>query len=156
MRPGAACLPRLSYSICRISRLYLDHAGRTMAAGGASHSRIEEIVNTLRTAVILGSVVAALAAEPASAQTPAQPQAAASPPALPLVPAAPGTQPAPPNRWTPAQIQQAFDMADADSDGGLTRAEAQRVAVMPHSFEDMDQNKDGLLSRQEFQAGFTR
>ena len=86
----------------------------------------------------------------------AQPQAAASQPALPLVPAGPATQPAPPNRWTPAQIQQAFDLADADSDGGLTRAEAQRVAVMPRSFEDMDQNKDGLVSREEYQAGFSR
>lgn len=72
------------------------------------------------------------------------------------MPAGPATQLAPPSRWTTAQIQQAFDLADADGNGGLTRAEAQRAAVMPRSFEDMDQNKDGLVSREEYQAAFGR
>ena len=41
------------------------------------------------------------------------------------------------------------------SDTARTRAEAQRLAILPHSFEDMDQNKDGVVDRAEYQRAFT-
>ncbi|MES2937340.1 MAG: EF-hand domain-containing protein [Pseudomonadota bacterium] len=87
----------------------------------------------------------------------AQQQAA---PAVPLVavPAPPGgaataVAPAPANRWTPQQLQQAFSAADADGDGRLSRAESQRLVLLPRSFEDMDANKDGVLTPDEYQGG---
>jgi hypothetical protein len=87
----------------------------------------------------------------AQTQPPAQPALPAGvQPALP----APVTQPLPPNRWTVAQIREAFQLADANSDGQLTRAEAQRLAIMPRSFEDTDLNKDGVLTLDEYQASF--
>jgi hypothetical protein len=68
----------------------------------------------------------------------------------------PATQPPPPNRWTVAQIREAFQLADANGDGQLSRAEAQRLPIMPRSFEDTDLNKDGVLTLDEYQASFSR
>ncbi|MDP3673033.1 MAG: EF-hand domain-containing protein [Telluria sp.] len=98
-----------------------------------------------------GALVGALLALDAWAQQPSAAQ-----PALPVVPVAPVTQPLPPHRWTVQQVREAFDMADADNNGALTRAEIQRVAIVPRSFEEMDQNKDGVVVRAEFEAGFAR
>ena len=98
---------------------------------------------------------ASLALAAGLGQTWAQQQPAA-PPTLPVVPAAPATQPQPPHRWTAQQIREAFELADSDTNGELTRAETQRVAILPRSFEDMDQNKDGVLVRSEYEAGFAR
>jgi hypothetical protein len=67
---------------------------------------------------------------------------------------APVTQPLPANRWTPAQVREAFQLADTNADGRLTRAEAQRLAIMPRSFEDTDTNKDGVLTLDEYQLSF--
>ncbi len=82
------------------------------------------------------------------------------PPTLPLQPAAPQPAPAavplPAARWTAAQVRDAFDRADSDSNGELSRAEAQRLAILPRSFEDMDQNKDGVLVRAEYEGAFPR
>ena len=75
---------------------------------------------------------------------------------LPVVPAPTATQPLPANRWTPAQARQAFDAADGDGDGQLTRGEAQRLVIMPRKFEDMDENKDGVVSRAEYETSFPR
>ena len=61
--------------------------------------------------------------------------------------------PIPAARWTLAQLHEFFDLADTDSDGRLSRAEAQRLAIVPRSFEDMDQNKDGVLDRREYEGG---
>jgi hypothetical protein len=92
----------------------------------------------------------------AGAQTPSAPAPVpAVPAAVPVpVPYRPG--PIPASRWTPQQIRQAFDAADADSDGVLTRAEAQQLAILPRSFEDMDENKDGVVSRSEYESAFNR
>jgi len=103
-------------------------------------------------AFVLGAAAGVLVvALSASAQQPP-----AAPSTLPVVPAAPATQPQPPHRWTAQQIRDAFDMADADTNGELTRAEIQRVAIMPRSFEEMDRNKDGLVTRAEYEAAFVR
>jgi hypothetical protein len=61
--------------------------------------------------------------------------------------------PLPAGRWTVAQVQQAFVLADSNSDGQLSRAEAQQLAILPRSFEDLDTNKDGALSREEYETG---
>lgn len=59
-----------------------------------------------------------------------------------------------PGPYTALQIAQSFIAADANRDGELTRAEAQQLAIMPASFEDMDRNHDGVLSRSEYEAAF--
>lgn len=58
--------------------------------------------------------------------------------------------------YTPVQIAQSFILADANRDGDLTRAEAQRLGIMPYSFEEMDSNHDGILTRFEYDAAFGR
>jgi hypothetical protein len=101
---------------------------------------------------ICGGAVALVLSVLAGAQTSAPPDVAAVPPGTQS--ASPAAQPVPASRWTPEQIRQAFDAADANSDGQLTRAEAQRLAIAPRSFEDMDTNKDGVLTRDEYEAAF--
>jgi hypothetical protein len=59
------------------------------------------------------------------------------------VPAGPG-----PN--TALQLAQSFLAADSNQDGDLTRAEAQRLTIMPASFDEMDRNRDGVVSRSEY------
>jgi hypothetical protein len=102
----------------------------------------------LRTAACVAACAVALPvlAQQAAAPwvTPVRPIAGAVPaPAVPL----------PAGRWTVAQVQQAFALADSNSDGQLTRAEAQQLAILPRSFEELDQNKDGALTRDEYQLG---
>ena len=55
--------------------------------------------------------------------------------------------------YTPLQIAQSFLGADTNRDGELTRAEAQRLTIAPYSFEEMDRNHDGILSRFEYEDG---
>ena len=90
---------------------------------------------------------------PAVQPPPALPQPSLAPPQL---PASPTVQPIPAARWTTEAIRQSFDQADTNSDGRLTRAEALRLAILPHSFEDMDENKDGLVDSVEYQRAFGR
>lgn len=89
------------------------------------------------------------------AQTPVAPVQPAAP-VIQAVPAPATPQPIPANRWTVAQIRQSFDLADTDSNGQLSRSEAQRLAIMPRPFEDMDQNKDGVISSAEYEGSFAR
>lgn len=44
-----------------------------------------------------------------------------------------------------------FFFADANKDGELTRAEARRLSIATMSFEEMDRNFDGIISRFEYQ-----
>lgn len=97
------------------------------------------------------AVSAALWAADSLAQAPAP---AAVPPPVPPAAASPATPAVPASRWTAAQAREAFQLADADSDGRLTRAEAQRLPIMPRSFEETDLNKDGVLTLPEYQASF--
>lgn len=95
-----------------------------------------------------GLIVGALFGNRASAQ-----QATAAQPALPVAPAAVTV---PPHRWSPQQVREAFELADADLNGELTRAEVQRIPALPRTFEEMDQNKDGVVARAEYEAAFAR
>jgi hypothetical protein len=53
--------------------------------------------------------------------------------------------------YTALQAAQSFIGADANRDGELTRAEAQRLTIMPSTFEEMDRNHDGILTRSEYE-----
>ena len=106
-------------------------------------------MNILSASCIATAVCLAIGS--AGAQTPPP-----SAPPAPVPQAVPANPPLPAARWTVAQIREAFDIADTDSNGVLSRAEAQRLAVLPRSFEEMDQNKDGVLVRAEYEAAFPR
>ncbi len=55
--------------------------------------------------------------------------------------------------WTAQQIDAAFARADKDRNGGLSRAEATAFTDVRLNFEELDANKDGVLSRAEFEKG---
>lgn len=84
----------------------------------------------------------------------AQPGGAPASPALPAAPAA--AAPAdtiPPNPWTMAQIADAFRKTDADGNGSISRQEAAIWTGLVRNFDRLDTNRDGQLSRAEFDEG---
>lgn len=48
------------------------------------------------------------------------------------------------------QADAAFERADSNHDGKLSRAEAERLPAISLRFDELDTNKDGFLSREEF------
>ena len=52
-----------------------------------------------------------------------------------------------------AAIEAAFTRADNNTDGKLSREEAQRLPAIALRFDELDKNKDGFLSLEEFAAG---
>jgi hypothetical protein len=54
-------------------------------------------------------------------------------------------------RFPAAELAKSFIQADANRDGELTREEARRLAIRPYSFDEMDTNHDGLISRFEYE-----
>jgi hypothetical protein len=64
-----------------------------------------------------------------------------------------GGPPAPSGPYSAVDIARAFLEADTNHDGDLSRAEAQRIAL-PVPFDDLDRNRDGLLSRFEYEDAF--
>jgi hypothetical protein len=100
---------------------------------------------------------AALLVAPAVMAQARAPQAVPAPPPVVVAPGlAPVTQPVPAAQWTVAQMRQSFALADANSDGQLTRGEAARLSLLPLSFEDADRNKDGVLDPAEYESTFPR
>lgn len=53
--------------------------------------------------------------------------------------------------FSAADEARSFFFADANKDGELTRAEASRLSIATMSFEQMDRNFDGIISRFEYQ-----
>lgn len=53
--------------------------------------------------------------------------------------------------YTALQMAQSFLGADANRDGELTKPEAQRLTIAPSTFEEMDRNHDGVLTRFEYE-----
>jgi len=52
--------------------------------------------------------------------------------------------------FSATDVARSFFFADADKDGDLTRAEAARLSIQSLSFEEMDRNFDGIISRFEY------
>lgn len=51
----------------------------------------------------------------------------------------------------PVEVARSFLGADANADGELSRSEATRLRIAPQSFEAMDRNFDGVVSRGEYE-----
>lgn len=56
----------------------------------------------------------------------------------------------PPNRVTSQDLAAAFQRADANGDGKLTRQEAERFPAVAQRFEQIDTNRDTFISLDEF------
>ena len=50
----------------------------------------------------------------------------------------------------------AFKRADTNQDGKLSREEAARLPAIAAKFDELDKDKDGLLSLEEFMAGYMK
>jgi len=57
--------------------------------------------------------------------------------------------------YSAVDIERAFQDADINHDGELSRAEAQRLAI-PVPFDDLDRNHDGSLTHFEYEDFFQR
>jgi hypothetical protein len=100
----------------------------------------------------LGSVLAvALLATQAQAQT-TEPAAAASAPAA--APAPPATPTA--TYYDPKDLERAFKFMDKTGDGKVSRDEASNFRGVSKHFDEADVNKDGFLSREEFDNAMNR
>ncbi len=113
------------------------------------------------TLALTGALVAPVQAQtsygnspgPATSGAPAAqaPGAAPMSPAQAAPTAPPATTAVPPNRWTSAQITEAFRKTDADGDGKITRQEATMWSGLSRQFDAIDTNKDGSISSAEFE-----
>lgn len=54
-----------------------------------------------------------------------------------------------------ATLDAAFKAADTDKDGKLSNAELIQIPVLATKFADLDKNKDGFVTSDEFTAGVT-
>jgi hypothetical protein len=53
--------------------------------------------------------------------------------------------------YSATDIARSFFFADANHDGELSRSEARRLSIVTMSFEEMDRNFDGVISRFEYE-----
>ena len=60
--------------------------------------------------------------------------------------------PADPGARERLALEAAFNRADANGDGKLSRDEAGHLPAIALKFDDLDTNKDGFLSMEEFSA----
>ena len=56
-----------------------------------------------------------------------------------------------PGGYSAADVGRSFLGADANGNGELSRGEFQRLTIAPMTFEEMDRNFDGVISRFEYQ-----
>jgi hypothetical protein len=56
----------------------------------------------------------------------------------------------PPSKATSKDLEAAFNRADANRDGQLSRQEAEHFPALAHRFEQIDTDHDSTLSRDEF------
>jgi EF hand len=57
-----------------------------------------------------------------------------------------------PQRVSSKSIDAAFDRADRDGDGRLSRQEAEHFPALAQRFEQIDLNRDAFISREEFNS----
>lgn len=98
---------------------------------------------------LLVPVFTLLAASAAPAQTSATPAYKLDGPAAPVAQSV-AAAPIPPNRSTRHDIDAAFNRADANHDGKLSRQEIEHFPALAARFDQMDTNGDQFLSRDEF------
>jgi hypothetical protein len=55
--------------------------------------------------------------------------------------------------YTALQLAESFLRGDANRDGELTRAEFQRLPIAPASFDEMDRDRNGVVTRSEYEDG---
>lgn len=119
----------------------------TNTPSSLNHHRIWMPVSLLALAT-----AAALLAAQAQAQT-AEPAMAAPAPA-----AAPASTPAPTTvtYYEPKDLERAFKFMDKTGDGKVSRDEASNFRGVSRHFDEADVNKDGFLSREEFDNAMNR
>ncbi|MFC5496547.1 hypothetical protein ACFPOE_03295 [Caenimonas terrae] len=66
-------------------------------------------------------------------------------------PNAPQLVPSGPGPYTALQLSESFLRADANRDGELTRAEFQHLTIAPASFDEMDRDHNGVVTRSEYE-----
>ena len=98
---------------------------------------------------LLMSILTLLAISAAQAQTTATPAYNLNGAVSPVAQSVPGA-PIPPNRSTRHEIDAAFDRADVNHDGKLSRQEIEHFPALANRFDQMDTNGDHFLSRDEF------
>jgi hypothetical protein len=64
-----------------------------------------------------------------------------------------GSTATPPSASGKATLDAAFKQADTDADGKLSNAELSQIPALASKFADLDKNKDGSVSSDEFSAG---
>lgn len=77
-------------------------------------------------------------------------QATAPAPAATAQKTAQAAESIPANRWTIAQIEDAFRKTDGDNNGAISRQEATMWTGLSRSFDKVDSDHDGVISRAEF------
>jgi hypothetical protein len=117
----------------------------TQAPAGLNRPRILMLGSLLALAA-----AAALLAAQANAQTP-EPTAAASAPAATPAPTAPAVV-----YYDPKDLERAFKFMDKTGDGKVSRDEASNFRGVSKHFDEADVNKDGFLSREEFDNAMNR
>jgi hypothetical protein len=75
-------------------------------------------------------------------------------PTAPTAPAATPKATAAPSAKDKASMEVAFSRADANGDGKVSKEEAARMPAISSKFEELDGNKDGGLSMDEFSVGY--
>lgn len=99
------------------------------------------------TAALLCSLGAGAEAIDATAAAASNSAGAAQAPASPLA-----SSPASAPRYTASDLQQAFNFMDANRDNKVSREEASAFRGVARHFDQADADKDGVLSRSEFDA----
>jgi hypothetical protein len=101
----------------------------------------------MRLASSLAAIALTTVAFAAGAQT------AAAPAAAPTATAQADAQAA--ARQDGATVKAAFERADANHDGKLSREESAALPAVAEKFVQLDKDKDGFLSAEEFETGVT-
>lgn len=70
-------------------------------------------------------------------------------------PQSPATGTAAPAAGSQATVDAAFKQADTDRDGKLSGAELSQIPALASKLAELDKNKDGVVSSDEFSAGVT-
>ena len=115
----------------------------TYAPAGLNRPRILMLGSLLALAA-----AAALLATQANAQASAPAAAASAPAATPAAPAV--------VYYDPKDLERAFKFMDKTGDGKISRDEASNFRGVSKHFDEADTNKDGFLSREEFDNAMNR